>query len=206
LEEELIYDAIDQAIALGFRGGVCLQYYNEPLMDERLPEIAHKVRSYPELKTVHLNTNGDYITPELAAELDGALDYMICTLYMNDPIKSERAAWIPTLFKETEVRMKTDSHHIPTHFTPAYDLESLIKVAQGMSCDQPTIRVIINHRRQYLLCCEDVIGNFDLGTFPDVGIEDHWLGRHNELSNALSVAGGRKVHSYCMICPYGARP
>lgn len=205
LDGRLIYDAIDQALVLGFRGGVCLSHYNEPLMDERLPAIAHNVRAFKQLKTVHMNTTGDFITPELAAELDGAFDYIIVTLYMKDPKKSERAAWLPTLFEKTELRIVTEPHHTPTHFTPAYDLQDLIRKAQGMSCDQPTIRVIINHRRDYLLCCDDVIGNFDLGSFPEISIEDHWLGRQKELANLLAHPGGRATLPYCMTCPRGAK-
>jgi len=203
LAEELIYDAIDQALALGFRGGVCLSHYNEPTMDERLPTIAHRVRSYSDLDTVHMNTNGDFITPKLAAELDGAFDFIIVTPYMRDPLKSERAAWLPTIFKETEIRMVTERPHMPTHFTPAHDLEGLVKIAQGMSCNL-TRRTIINHRRQYLLCCDDVIGNFDLGTFPEISIKDYWVGIRQKIANDLSRAGGRVSYPYCMSCPKGA--
>lgn len=202
LEEELIYDAIDQALAMGYRGGVCLAHYNEPTMDERLPTIAHRVRSYSGLDTVHMNTNGDLITPELAAELDGAFDFINVSLYMEEPVKSERAAWLPTLFRKTRVRVFTDRPHMPTHFTPAYDLEGMLKIAQRAICHPR--RVIINHRRQYLLCCDDVIGNFDLGTFPEISIEDYWVGKREKIAQALSRAGGRASHPYCMSCPKGA--
>ena len=105
LPEDLIYEAIDQAIAIGFRGAVCLAHYNEPTMDERLPAIGQRVRSYSEISTVHFNTNGDLITPELAAELDGTVDHINVSLYMKDPVLSERAAWLPTLFKKTKIRV-----------------------------------------------------------------------------------------------------
>ena len=110
LPEDLIYDAIEQALAMGYRGPVCLAHYNEPLMDERLPTIARKVRSYSELSTVHTNTNGDFITPELASELDGVLDYINVSLYMKGNMRSDRAAWIKTLFRETEVNIPTCQH------------------------------------------------------------------------------------------------
>jgi hypothetical protein len=176
LAEELIYEAVEQAIAFGFRGGVCLSHYNEPMMDERLPAIAHRVRSYSNLTSVHINSNGDFITPDLAADLDGALDFIIITLYMKEPVRSKRAAWLPTLFKKTEVRI-TERDHMPTHFAPGFDMEALVEVAQQLPCFPS--RAIINHRRQWLMCCDDVIGNFDLGTFPEISIKDHWLGGGN---------------------------
>ena len=204
LPEELVYQAIEQALAIGFRGGVCLSHYNEPLMDERLPEIAHKVRSYRELATVHLNTNGDFITAELAAALDGALDHMIVSLYMDEPVKSQRAEWIATLFHKTPLSIIRQPDHIPTHFSPKFDVAALARAASGMSCPEADIRVIINHRRQYLLCCDDVIGNFDLGTFPEVGIEQFWWGKRQEIAASLSQAGGRSWNPYCLSCPRGA--
>lgn len=204
LSEDLIYDAIDQALTLGFRGGVCLSHYNEPLMDNRLATIARKVRSYSELARVFLNSNGDFLTKELASELDGVLDRIIITLYMKDPAKTKRADWMRSLFTKTRLDLVTESHHTPTHFTPAYDLQSLVSIAQGMSCGQPKVRVIINHRRQYLLCCDDVVGNFDLGTFPEIGIGEHWFGKQKELGDILAVAGGRTDLPYCMNCPRGA--
>ena len=204
LSEDLIYEAIEQATAIGFRGGVCLSHYNEPTMDERLPEIARRVRAYPELGRVFFNTNGDFMTEEMAAELDGVLDRIIVTLYMKDPKKSERAEWMRSLFKTTRLDLITEPHHTPTHFTPAYDLPVLIEKAQGMNCAQPQVRVIINHRRDYLLCCDDVIGNFDLDKFPDVGIEEHWFGKHKTLADTLARPGGRADLPYCMTCPRGA--
>jgi len=170
-------------------------------MDERLPAIARKVRSYPELSTVHINTNGDFITPELAAELDGSLDYIKVALYGKSPTSSRRAAWIPTLFRETEVII-INSTHMPTHFTPAFNLEVMLPMAREHICF-PT-RVIINHRRQYLLCCDDVTGNFDLGTFPEISIKDYWSGKRQTIANSLSREGGRAPYPHCMSCPKGA--
>lgn len=202
LEEDLIYEAVEQALAMGFRGRVVLSHYNEPLMDERLPRIAHRVRSYP-FEAVYLNTNADFITPELADELDGALDYANVTLYMNGRVGAKRAKWIPTLFQETEARiiMIDRRPHHATHFTPAFDLQAKIKVAQGKPCHPR--KVIINHRRQYLLCCDDLIGNFDLGTFPEISIRDHWLGKRKGINKTLSRPGGRSNYSYCTTCPVG---
>jgi len=65
LPMDVIHEAFEQSIKMGFRGSVILSHYNEPLMDERLPEIAKLAKSYP-FKSVFLNTNGDFITEELA--------------------------------------------------------------------------------------------------------------------------------------------
>jgi hypothetical protein len=200
LPEETIYEALEQALEMGFTGDVCLSHFNEPLMDERIPRIAGVAKAYERFNRVFLNTNADFITEEMAAELDGNLDRMIVSLYMGEPVKSKRAAWIPTLFKKTEI-VFTTAEHIPSHFSPAFPVKELAERYRDSNCLEPAMRVIINHRRQYLLCCEDVIGNFKLGYFPDIGLKEYWFGRHAEIQNTLANQGGRRWHPYCESCP-----
>jgi len=201
LPMDVIHEAFEQSIKMGFRGSVILSHYNEPLMDERLPEIAKLAKSYP-FKSVFLNTNGDFITEELAKQLDGHLDMMIVSLYMDEPIKSKRKAWIETLFTKTHPEVLTYTEHIATHFSPKFDIKALANVHRGRSCSEAEMRVIINHRRQFLLCCEDVVGNYDLGYFPDIGIAEFWFGeKHNKIAMDLRNAGGRLKYSYCSSCP-----
>jgi hypothetical protein len=171
-------------------------------MDKRISEIAEMVKSYGQFSPVFLNTNGDFITEELAQDLDGKLDRIIVTLYMDEPVKSYRAGWIRGLFHTTEVQIITMSDHIATHFSPGFDIEALIERHKNRPCSEPQMRVVINHRRQYLLCCDDVIGNFDLGTFPETSIKDYWFGeKHMNIMNNLKNAGGRLQHPYCATCP-----
>jgi len=196
----VIKEALDQAVEMDFHGGVCLSHYNEPLMDQRIPDIAAMVKAYGRFSPIFLNTNGDYLTEELAAALDGKLDHIIVTLYMKEPIKSERAAWLPTIFHQTEVRVITMSEHIATHFSPAFDVMELAKKHGGHPCSEPAMRIIINHRQQYLLCCDDVVGNFGLGNFPDIPLAEHWKKRQ-QIIEILAQQGGRQWHPYCISCP-----
>jgi hypothetical protein len=171
-------------------------------MDSRIADIAKLAKSYGQFSRIFLNTNGDFLTEELAQSLDGHLDEIIVSLYMDEPKKSERGDWIKTLFNRTEPVIITMSDHIPTHFSPKFDVEDLARRHINSRCNEPQIRVIINHRQQYLLCCDDVIGNFDLGTFPEIGIKDHWFGgKHEKIRNTLKSDGGRVNYPYCTSCP-----
>ena len=203
LSLDIIKEALDQGEEMGFTGGVCLSHYNEPLMDDRIVDIAKLVRSYNQFHPIFLNTNGDFMTPELAQGLDGALDHIIVSLYMDSMSKRhERDRWITSLFSRTRVDACTMSDHIPTHFSPKFDVESLARKHRGRTCTEAKIRVVINHRRQYLLCCDDVVGNFNLGTFPEISIAEYWYGEHHmKLVQNLERAGGRLLHNYCASCP-----
>ena len=131
---------------------------------------------------------------------DGILNRIVVTLYMNEPKKSERAEWVHTLFDKTICDVITQSAHIPTHFSPAFDVEGLAEKYKTHPCSEPSMRIIINHRGQYLLCCDDVIGNFGLGTYPEKSLEQQWKEKM-EIQSKLHVKGGRKWHSYCESCP-----
>ena len=198
-----IKDVLEQCIDLGFIGSVCLSHYNEPLMDERISDISRMVRSYDQFSKVYFHSNGDLLNEDLASDLDGALDEIIFTLYMNDPVKSKRAEWIKSLFKKTKVDIIVDSKHIATHFSPAYDVKALAEQYKNNPCtSEPQQHLIINHRGEYLLCCEDVIGNYDLGTIFQTSVEDYWFGdKHIGIVTDLMGAGGRLKYEYCATCP-----
>jgi len=199
---EVIQEALNQCVEMGFTGGVCLSHYNEPLMDARIEEIARMVKSYGKFSPVFLNTNGDFLTKEIAEGLDGWLDKMLISLYMPEPKRSERAEWIKSLFHKTDAQPLIQSDHIATHFSPAFDVKKLAEEHIDNKCDEPQVRVVINSQRQYLLCCDDVIGNFDLGTFPEVSINDYWFGdKHQQIVKDLKVNGGRRKYPYCSTCP-----
>jgi len=199
---EVIKEALDQCVELGFGGGVCLSHYNEPLMDDRIVDIAELVKSYNKFKPIFLNTNGDFLTEGLAKSLDGVLDKILVSLYMDEPKKSERARWVESLFQKTEAIPLTASKHIATHFSPKFDVKSLAELHRDHPCTESRIRVIINHKRQFLLCCDDVIGNFDLGTFPETSIKDYWFGeKHSKIVRDLKERGGRTKYEYCSTCP-----
>jgi hypothetical protein len=198
----IIKQILEESIDLGFHELVCFSHFNEPLMDERLPEIVQMAKEYNVFDKISLNSNGDYINENIAKSLDGNLDRIIVTLYMDNPIKAERALWIPTLFTQTEVQVITFSEHIATHFSPKFDVVSLAQRYIDSDCKEPAMRCIINHRQQYLLCCEDLVGNFGLGKFPETSIKDYWYGNaHQTIHDNLLQQGGRRTHPYCSICP-----
>jgi hypothetical protein len=200
LPVNVIQKALNECVDLGFSGGVCLSHYNEPLMDERIADIAGMVKSYNRF-FVFMNTNGDFLREDLAERLDGKLDRIFVSLYMDEPVKSKRAIWIESLFHKTEVQPITMSKHITTHFSPNL-ANRAERIYPRNPCGEPKMRVIINHLRQFLLCCDDVIGNFDLGTFPEISIKDYWFGgKHRGIVESLSRFKGRDWHSYCMSCP-----
>lgn len=183
---------------LSYTGNIYLNHYNEPLMDERLPEIAAMARQVVPKAAICMHTNGDLMTAERAGQLDGLFHWIVFSAY-DDRNRAEREAWMRRHFKTTPVNM-TGGVHMMTHFYPGAE-ERAVEFLQH-ACMEPLRRMILNHRGEMLLCCSDVVGRFDLGTFPERSLIELWNSpKHTEIILNLSEFGGREKYAYCRACP-----
>jgi radical SAM protein with 4Fe4S-binding SPASM domain len=213
LSLDALYRVMSQAHAMGCRF-VGLQHYNEPLEDKRLPHIAVLARSLG-FTRIWAATNADLMTPQLAAELDGKFDGLDIALYPSSqyPYKKlsgpwvgpedreQRGAWLRTLFRRTQLNIMHMTH-VASHFSPTHPVTELAAQYASQPCHEPTVRAIINHRGDMLMCCQDVVGHFDLGSVHDTSLDKLWQSdRHRAFVRALSKNGGRSSHPHCLSCP-----
>jgi len=215
---EVIDRVMAQARALGCKT-VVLSHYNEPLEDSRLANIATMAKSY-DFERVWAATNTDLMTAERAAELDGLFDTLFMAVYptadfpyrrptplLDGPRdREERIVWLRSLFHKTQLDIRepeTDGGmHIPSHFSPVHPVEALAKKYASYPCHEPINRMIVNHKGDMLMCCQDVVGHFDLGSVHEKSVEELWYSeRHQTLVNMLSKPGGRRGHPHCVTCP-----
>src|SRR5215469_4352492 len=152
METSTFQRLLREAWDMGFRGTVCLQHYNEPLQDPRIGEFGALVKEtgFPYLFTC---TNADFMDESRAAELDGIFDELLIALYMSEPTKGRREAWLRTLFKKTKLTF-TGGVYIATHFSPIFPVDWLAKRHARNPCSEPLRRLIINHRGDMLMCCD----------------------------------------------------
>jgi len=196
---------LDESISMGFKGEVCLSHYNEPLMDERLPELGRMVKKKG-FRHLFIGTNADFLTKELAADLDGTFDVLGIALYHMTPEKFKtRSDWLMTLFKKTKItigNVDQDNKQMITHYSSIVpDANLLAKRYSNNPCFHPLKRMIVNHRGDMLLCCDDLTGHFDLGNVFDSSVDELWHSdRHQQFVNELQKAGGR-THPHCLTCP-----
>lgn len=204
----LYHRIIDQAEAMGYGGRINLQFFNEPLMDRRLPYFARYARGKG-FGIVRGFSNADILTEKRAAELDGLLDEIDIALYApgagGEPLiegRAEREALIRSWFSRTHV-IFTGGDHVVTHFSPRPDLAARIEQARPMPCIYDAQeRLIVDHNGRMLMCCDDIADEFDLGNLTESTLSDLWFSpRHVALVQALATAGGRQVHPYCWSCP-----
>jgi len=201
----MVYSLLDQAAALGFRGRVCLQHFNEPLQDERIGDFGRYARSLGVFSEVYANTNGDYFTAERCAALDGAFDRLHVALYSGD--KAARAAQYRGRFKTTVLTF-TQGEHIVTHFSPFTNLDGEIAAHQFSPCEREAqMRCIIGWDGRMMLCCEDITAQYGLGSSHETSLRDLWFGpRHSAVLALLSQPSGRLAFPYCAACPRSNTP
>ncbi len=199
----LFESIIQQAKEMGFKGSVGLQHYNEPLLDERLPDLlAYVRRILPESKTSFCS-NADLITPELAKRLDPVINgRILVALYMPRPAQIEREQYLKSLFPTTTLHFTKGAHTI-THFSPhSEQLEKKIATFINTPCTRYNRMFIISFTGEVLHCCDDYAGHFGLGNVNEKSLREIWYSeKHQKLVETLSQRGGRKQYPYCSICP-----
>lgn len=191
----------DQARVMGPGTRLGLSHYNEPLMDPRFVDILKLAKTYS-FKYIFFHSNGDLVTPELAAEIDGLADWIMFSVYSVGPARDKRQQQLMSWFKKTQVRFTTGKLGL-THFGPTDQLEQIIQSVKHLPCHEPQDRFIINHQGKMEFCCEDLGGNFDLGSVSEqVTLHDLWFNpRFQQLAKRVNHPGGRQGIPYCENCP-----
>lgn len=191
---------INQSAELGFKGTVCLQHFNEPLMDDRLVSFGKYVKEKLDA-TISFCSNMDFITESKAREIDDVFDTIDVALYIHESKHAEREEYLKTLFKKTKLIFTKGIHYI-THYSPFGNLEGTINDCSNLKCIQYNKMLIVAYDGTVLHCCDDYSGHFGLGNLNKELIEDIWNSEtHRKLINTLSKEGGRNKYHYCSICP-----
>ncbi len=190
LSATTVRSILTQAADLGFTGAVVLSLYNEPLLDWRLPQFAAFAKSLDCFAEIFICTNGDYLTPARAVELDGVLDSIRIALYDKPERGPEMRSW----FSKTRVTL-TGGRHIPRHYTPG------APSYPDQPCEMESqLRCMIASDGTLRLCCEDIAGGWNLGSVRERTLESLWYGEpHRSILERLQHAGGRE--GYCKTCP-----
>jgi radical SAM protein with 4Fe4S-binding SPASM domain len=199
---------ISEAADMGFKGYLNLQFFNEPLMDNRIAEFGRYAKAKGCFELVRFFSNADLLDEERARELDGAFDQLEIALY--DSVggaslvngRAEREAEIRSWFKVTRI-VFTGGSHVITHFSPLPGLSDAIARARPLPCTfDVQERLIISHTGEMLLCCDDINHLWNLGNIYDHTLSELWYSdKHQEIINTLSQPGGRMAYEYCRSCP-----
>ncbi len=198
---ELFRSIVDQSSHLGFIGKVVLQFFNEPLLDDRIVDLAAYVREQLPQSQLVACTNADLLDQDLAAKLDSVFHGLNVSLYMPEDRQRRRRAEIRSMFSKCRLVFRGGLHGV-THFSPAPELASSVERARDQPCTAFNRMLIVNATGDVSFCCEDVAADFGLGNVRDIGLREIWFGQRNrEIVEKLSRPGGRRELAYCANCP-----
>lgn len=193
-----------------YKPGVVLQWYSEPLLDPRLPQIVRM--AHDKGFWTSFDTNGDFLTSHIAEQFDGYLDRIEFSIYGDDPTVArpeneidgewakQKIRRFQSMFKKTDV--KWDFGHIVTHYSPDERLNEMIAQNVNKICQGCDYWCIFDYTGEMALCCEDIDVNFNLGNIRDSSLRDLWYSpKHQKISETLRTEGGRNAFPFCRMCP-----
>jgi len=201
-----IFDIIDQAEQLGYKGIVGFHRLSEPFLDKRYIEVS----SYVKEKGMKVcdNTNGDIMKKDDAfcKKIDGILDEIKIGLYdyKNNREKREQMRFWKSRFKKTKVSFSLAAEYPMIRINSKLDGEGkrIIKSkTRNYPCLWPIIGLYIRYDGEVSFCCDDDECKFGLGNVFNSSIKDIWWSKkHIELINSLRLPGNRNYYQLCKNC------
>jgi radical SAM protein with 4Fe4S-binding SPASM domain len=209
---EKILDLLDQAQALGFRGGVGFHHYSEPLLDKRNVMLAKEARRRGMKPDLH--TNADVLEHDdaMCEELKQVYGLIVVGLYdyrTNEELEEAKRYWRHRLaganLKFSAIGLSgnpsTNSIGIPRALVPADSRLAPDFTYANAPCHRPLIRMIIRYDGEVCNCCEDMTGTFKLGNVYEHSVEELWYSDHHVQVVKDLIGGRRDKYDLCRKCP-----
>ena len=173
----LFHKFIDELRELCWTGQIQLHYFNEPLLDERLPDLVKYTRNKLPTVSISIFTNGDFLTIALYRKLvdSGVTDFVI-TQHSEERSKAVTGV--------LDYRSKHGDDGIRVYYVKL-KLEFLSNrgglvdfphdnKGDNRFCLSPTASLIIRHTGDVVLCCNDYFGITSFGNVKDESLMHIW--------------------------------
>lgn len=162
---------LDNLRKLQFSGRLTWNRINEPLLDDRLPEIFALSRRM--LPHAHLSiiTNGDMLNQEVADRLyRSGLNHLTITAYDDTVIKKVAKLSLASF------NIKDRRGHYSGWDNRGGNISQLRGPSLArLSCARPATAINIMPSGKIVLCCSDIYGDIVLGDHADAPLEDVWF-------------------------------
>jgi GTP 3',8-cyclase len=201
MEMDLFKKIIGQLQDMNFKGSIMYHFYNEPLLDERLPEfISYTSKNLPKSMS-RVFTSGDFLTPKLADTLfDAGLFDMVVT---DHNIKPGRVAKrIAPILEKYGDRISMNRLYEKPLQDRANSVElGEIKVQKSANghCQSIYEELNIMYDGDVILCSSDyyrtkVFGNVNSNSILDIYRTDEFKSARSE------IIAGKPYYEICRTC------
>ena len=206
MPEALFRRLVDELVDLGFNGEFHPHFYNEPLLDERLPRLLGYVRERLPLCRIVVFTNGVRLTLEKYLELTAAgINALIVTRHTRDePPDMARIEAHRRQMGDAGIDIEYHREGITRGIIfNRCGLVPLRKTVQNSrSCTWPSAYLTINYRGDVLLCCNDYQAEFPVGNVTSRSIREIWEKPYNVALRQMLRHDTGKV-DICRRCQIG---
>ena len=206
MSEELFKKIIDELSAMDYYGGLALFSNNEPFLDSRIIEFCRYARKkVPHAKT-HLYTNGTLLKINMFVEVIDFLDELIIDNY-NSKLELIPNNFIINNYCEEHPELKEKVTIILRH--PKEVLESRGGKAPNkkkrelfldVKCTHPFRQMIIRPDGKVSICCNDALGDTDMGDVSKDTLVNIWRGQRFEDVRKNIQRFGRGSVEFCRYC------
>jgi len=202
LKIELFHKIIDELVELRWFGQIQSNFYNEPLLDERLPELMKYAKLKLPACSIVIYTNGDFLTIDLYKKLVecGVTDFVI-----TEHQKQES----DNINKLLEFRKSKGDDNVNVLYRKLGKFHSrggLIELSaeekEPKHCLWDPHIFIVNYEGEAVLCCEDYFNTVKLGNVGHEKLTDIWnKPYYKQLRDNLKR--GIFKHEICKKCAVG---
>lgn len=202
----LFKNIANQLSALKFKGRITLSLMNEPLIDERLPDLTSLVRGKCPDAFLHISTNGSLLNEKLAIELIKAgIDEMYVNDYTNDNLVLKRLSGmsLSKKYKSHITAEKRSLTEILTNRAGNVKIYPSLQEPLRIPCVRPFGQMFVAFDGRVIQCCQDweftqIMGDTKKETLLDIWNNETYCKLRNKLRNF-----DRAGNCLCSKCNFG---
>ncbi len=177
MSEALYGRLLDQLVAIGFRGRLSPVFYNEPLLDERLPALMRAARARLPHSLIVVFTNGSLLTRERILELvDAGVDTLLVSQYTQN-LKADEGPYQRAVRDLPKRTMRHIRYRTLGDADPLSTSGGLVPVAKPVTrsrCMQASLSAVVDFKGNVLLCCNDYNATHTFGNIADEDLSTIW--------------------------------
>lgn len=197
MSEETFKKIIDQLKTIEFSGIINYHFYNEPLLDKRLPSFIRYVKKHLPHCVNRIVSNGDFLSVDLADDLihAGVVDFAITIHDIDD---QKLLSKLQPVIKKYPGYVRVGS----LHGKPLYNRGGAIEVQtldKKDKCTDPLELLQFDYKGNVLLCCNDYYREHSFGNITHEKLYKIWRGEEfSKLRRELRV--GIANLEICRVC------
>lgn len=163
-----------------YKGRISLHNINEPLLDDRIPDIVELFRKACPRAFISFNTNGDLLTDSLYENIvDAGIDRIGISVYEDKSYQRLSSYFSRRHAKLIDMRQPADLLENRGGSIP--DLQDIYVFDTSRyrqtPCQRPARMMVVQSDGKVVLCCSDMYGEIIMGDLNFQKLEETWNGK-----------------------------